>query len=218
VQSLVRDAWTALVVGLEADAHLPVRRRLDSYGDSLVFTNRMINRAFVMGQGNSGAGATSSWGSVTSPFAGRGRVRRARRVPAHMPHMIDVGVVEAMEARFPTEFRETSRHRFRSSTDVQYAFAYFHFLMEGGAQGGIDTHAFWRSELDTDGDGVLNDNEFRTLAAVVAGGAPNARQMAECVASGCARALRPPQSPTFVASFRAGCGSAWCRRTRPSPR
>jgi hypothetical protein len=76
--------------------------------------------------------------------------------------------------------------RFRSSVDVQYAFAYFFFLIEGGARLGLDPARYWMAELDTDGDGVLSDNEFRTLAAVVYKKAPTDGELADlrrCVAA-----------------------------------
>ena len=55
--------------------------------------------------------------------------------------------------RLPSEFDATSSHRFRDSADVQYAFAYFYFLIEGGAQQGLNMEEYWSRELDTDQDG-----------------------------------------------------------------
>jgi len=69
---------------------------------------------------------------------------------------------------------------------VQYAFAYFYYLIEGGARLGLDPEPYWRSELDTDGDGVLSDNEFRTLAAVVLKKSPTEGDLADlrrCIAA-----------------------------------
>ena len=57
-----------------------------------------------------------------------------------MPHMIDVPVMQHLQAKFPDEFDRTSSHKFRASDDVQYAFAYFWFLME-------DTAAFDAQEF-----------------------------------------------------------------------
>ena len=123
----------------------------DTYGDSLVFTNRLFTSAFG---------------------------RRARKVPAHMPHMIDVSVMTALQARWPAEFEATSAHRFRSSNDIQYSFAYFTAVMEGVGRAGVDMNVYWSRELDTDGDGILSDNEFRTLAAVVYHRAPTPGDLA----------------------------------------
>ena len=51
-----------------------------------------------------------------------------------MPHMIDVPIMQRLQSKFPAEFERTSSHRFRSSDDVQFAFAYFWFLMEDTAE------------------------------------------------------------------------------------
>lgn len=43
----------------------------------------------------------------------------ARRVPAHMPHMIDTSIVAELQGVFPTDFERTSSHRFRAQNDMQ---------------------------------------------------------------------------------------------------
>jgi UDP-N-acetylglucosamine-lysosomal-enzyme len=124
------------------------RRLLDLYGHSLVFTNHLVSRHFV---------------------------RRQRKVPAHMPHFVDRKVMARLQDTdtFRDAFDATSSHRFRSPRDVQFAFAYFYFVMEGGALQPVDVARFFHDELDTDGDGVLNSNELRTLASVIKGTAPS---------------------------------------------
>ncbi|KAH8069170.1 hypothetical protein JL720_12078 [Aureococcus anophagefferens] len=79
------------------------RLLLDTYGESLVRVNRLYNAEFGT---------------------------KVRKVPAHMPHMIDRDVVGAIQRKYAEPWRETASHRFRSGRDVQYAFAYFH---SGGA-------------------------------------------------------------------------------------
>ena len=59
-----------------------------------------------------------------------------------MPHMIDVPIMQKLQSKFPAEFERTSSHKFRSSDDVQYAFAYFWFLMEDNAA--LDAKEFCR--------------------------------------------------------------------------
>lgn len=111
--------------------------------------------------------------------------RNQRKVPAHMPHMIDVEVMTKVQdtcvlcgcvaawvwlvvvavgnevvtrlllCRFSWAFDATSAHRFRDAADIQFAFAYFTFIMEGGAQEGIDVDTYWQRELDTDMDGYV---------------------------------------------------------------
>ena len=56
-------------------------------------------------------------------------VGAARHVPAHAPHLVDRAEIEALHRRFPKEFARTSANRFRSSSDMQFAFAYFHWLL-----------------------------------------------------------------------------------------
>ena len=117
------------------------RRLLDSYGESLVFTSLQLTRLF---------------GSVGGS------------VPAHMPHLINKSVMGDIEVKLSQYVNETVRHRFRENDDLQYAFLYFHYL-EGIEQAKYKDHLLriWAQHLDTDGDGVLNTNEFKTLCSVV---------------------------------------------------
>ena len=120
-----------------------VRRLSDSYRSSLVFTNLQLIRLF-------------------------GNVKRS--VPAHMPHLINKWVMREIETRLSPYVNSTIRHKFREDSDLQYAFLYFHFL--SGLMQQEETHHLdqvWREKLDRDGDGVLNSNEFETLAAIVLG-------------------------------------------------
>lgn len=45
-------------------------------------------------------------------------------------------------------FRYPALLPLRCADDIQYAFAYFHFLMEGGAREGIDVETYFSKELD----------------------------------------------------------------------
>ena len=74
---------------------------MDAYGDSLRHVNQLYNRVF---------------GS------------KARKVPAHMSHFIDVDIVKRMQTAFQPEFQVTSGNKIRSATDMQFAFSYFYFL------------------------------------------------------------------------------------------
>ncbi|XP_074660402.1 N-acetylglucosamine-1-phosphotransferase subunits alpha/beta-like [Tubulanus polymorphus] len=110
------------------------RRLLDTYADSLRHVNKVYNKAF---------GYTN------------------RKVPAHMPHMIDRHVMTALQKQFAADWAETSSHRVRTSRDMQYSFAYFYFLMSQPKN--LTVNKIFR-DMDTDHSGVLSDRELRTLA------------------------------------------------------
>ena len=149
------------------DEHRRRRRRrrllLDTYGESLARVNRLYSQRY-----------------------GRADYGAARRVPAHMPHMIDTDVVRKMKAEWADEWRTTSRNRFRSGRDMQYAFAYFHYIMSKAKLAEPDFDTIWRDSVDTNGDGVLDGNEIITLASLVRGREPTDSDIADvydCVVS-----------------------------------
>ncbi|XP_059182259.1 N-acetylglucosamine-1-phosphotransferase subunits alpha/beta [Centropristis striata] len=118
----------------EADGGATARRLQDTFADSLRYVNKLLNGQF---------GFTS------------------RKVPAHMPHMIDRLIMQELQDTFPEEFDKTSAHRVRHSEDMQFAFSYFYFLMSAQQQLNV-SEVF--DEIDTDHSGVLSDREIRTLA------------------------------------------------------
>ncbi|XP_018057515.1 PREDICTED: N-acetylglucosamine-1-phosphotransferase subunits alpha/beta isoform X3 [Atta colombica] len=76
-------------------------RGLDTYAESLLYVNKIYNAAYGL---------------------------ERRRVPAHMPHLIDKWIVNNMQEKFESEFKKTSSHKVRNSEDMQFAFSYFYFL------------------------------------------------------------------------------------------
>lgn len=110
------------------------RQLKDTFADSLRYVNKILNRKF---------GFTS------------------RKVPAHMPHMIDRIVMQELQDMFPEEFDKTSFHKVRHSEDMQFAFSYFYYLMSAVQPLNI-SQVF--DDVDTDQSGVLSDREIRTLA------------------------------------------------------
>lgn len=118
----------------EADGAATGRKLQDTFADSLRYVNKLLNGQF---------GFTS------------------RKVPAHMPHMIDRLIMQELQDTFPEEFDKTSGHRVRHSEDMQFAFSYFYFLMSAQQQLNV-SEVF--DEIDTDHSGVLSDREIRTLA------------------------------------------------------
>ncbi|KAJ3612232.1 hypothetical protein NHX12_020508 [Muraenolepis orangiensis] len=117
-----------------ADGRAAGRRLRDTFADSLRHVNRLLNGQFG--------------------FA-------SRKVPAHMPHMVDRLVMQELQDTFPLDFAQTSGHRVRHSEDMQFAFSYFYFLMS--APEPLDVSRFFQ-DIDTDRSGVLSDRELRTLA------------------------------------------------------
>ncbi|KAG9339879.1 hypothetical protein JZ751_022192 [Albula glossodonta] len=118
----------------QADSAATVRRLQDTFADSLRYVNKLLNGQF---------GFTS------------------RKVPAHMPHMIDRLIMQELQDMFPAEFDKTSSHKVRHSEDMQFAFSYFYFLMSALQHLNV-SQVF--DEIDTDRSGVLSDREIRTLA------------------------------------------------------
>uniref|UniRef100_A0A8C8RJM8 N-acetylglucosamine-1-phosphotransferase subunits alpha/beta n=1 Tax=Pelusios castaneus TaxID=367368 RepID=A0A8C8RJM8_9SAUR len=110
------------------------RQLKDTFADSLRYVNKLLNSKF---------GFTS------------------RKVPAHMPHMIDRIVMQELQDMFPEEFDKTSFHKVRHSEDMQFAFSYFYYLMSAVQPLNI-SQVF--DEIDTDQSGILSDREIRTLA------------------------------------------------------
>lgn len=119
----------------------PGRSLRDMYAESLVHTNMLLTQLFEY---------------------------EDRKVPAHMPHFLNREVLQQIENMIGDQFTLTRQHRFRSSDDLQYAFMYFYFLKEIEKKK-MDAYydSLWDLYLDTDHDGFLNTNEFKTLAAMV---------------------------------------------------
>uniref|UniRef100_A0A6B2KXE3 EF-hand domain-containing protein n=1 Tax=Arcella intermedia TaxID=1963864 RepID=A0A6B2KXE3_9EUKA len=118
------------------------KKQLDNYGESLKYVNKLM---------------TAKFGA------------EARRVPAHMPHFINTPVLKDLLDTWPKQFDETSSHKLRSPTDVQYAFAYYYFLMNQKIDYDFDN--YFDEHFDTDKDGELSPNELRTLIMTMNGGA-----------------------------------------------
>ncbi len=128
-------------LGLSLQPRQEKRRRLiDTYAQSLIHVNRMYNKEFGV---------------------------ETRKVPAHVPHMIDRDLMQEMQDKWPTHWNETSSHRFRSSTDMQYSFSYYYYIMHRHKIRNRDYYGLVESVVDKDHDGFLNDNEFRTLMAMI---------------------------------------------------
>ncbi|XP_012264034.2 N-acetylglucosamine-1-phosphotransferase subunits alpha/beta isoform X2 [Athalia rosae] len=108
-------------------------RKLDTYAESLLYVNKIYNLAYGF---------------------------ERRRVPAHMPHLLDKSIIEKMHMKFDKEFKKTSSHKVRNPEDMQFAFSYFYFLMSEK----VDVPVELLFDLfDTDKSGTWSDREIRTL-------------------------------------------------------
>ena len=113
---------------------------IDTYAMSLVHVNKLYHKAF---------GAKN------------------RRVPAHLPHLIDRDIMAEMQEKWKGEWTATSSHRFRSPSDMQYAFAYYYYLANRHEAHPPDIMKFVSENIDTDSDGYISDNELLTLATII---------------------------------------------------
>ena len=104
----------------------------DIYSHSLIATNMLLNRVYGF---------------------------KARHVLAHVGFLIERDIVEDMQQRFDQQVRQTAYQRFRSATDLQFAFAYYSFLMSETQALGVE-QIF--DEFDTDSSGTWSDREVRT--------------------------------------------------------
>lgn len=105
------------------------RQLLDMFGDSLKHANNLMSMKY-------------------GPSA--------RKVPAHMVHLIDRDVVNAVQALWPKEFDATSASRFRSPKDMQYAFTHFYYIMH--AERAFNATAVFEDEIDLNGNGVVDSS------------------------------------------------------------
>uniref|UniRef100_A0A1A9WJ76 LNR domain-containing protein n=1 Tax=Glossina brevipalpis TaxID=37001 RepID=A0A1A9WJ76_9MUSC len=107
----------------------------DIFSQSLIYTNMLLNRCYGF---------------------------KARHVLAHVGFLLERTTIEAMQEKFAHEIFNTASHRFRSPNDIQFAFAYYSFLMEEMRTASV-REIF--SEVDTDHSQTWSDREIRTLLA-----------------------------------------------------
>jgi hypothetical protein len=151
IRKLVQTLVTISGATREGEGRGGERRRLDSFADSLVHVDMLL---------------TQLWGP------------EARKVPAHMPHMIDRGVMVNLIEAFKDEWEATSARRFRSGLDMQYSFAYFYWgIIHNEGKEHMDLEDVFDNFVDTNHDQWLNDNEILTLVSISKGSSPTADEM-----------------------------------------
>ncbi|XP_066905780.1 N-acetylglucosamine-1-phosphotransferase subunits alpha/beta isoform X2 [Halyomorpha halys] len=120
---------------LPGDLDQTLRKDMDTYARSLLYVNDLMNRNYRY---------------------------LMRKVPAHMPHLIDKAILKSLHSKFQKQFEETSSHRFRSANDMQFAFSYFQFIL---SEREILSDYEIFDKFDTDNSGTWSDREIRTIMA-----------------------------------------------------
>ena len=128
-----RTAHIHLEINSDARINAPGRKLMDFYADSLSYSNYIINKKYRI---------------------------QTRKVPAHMPMLLDKDILERMNIELYDEIEETSSHRFRNSIDLQFAFTYFYFLMFEQYYPTLEQII---GQYDSNLDQNLNRNEARTF-------------------------------------------------------
>jgi len=80
--------------------------------------------------------------------------QRKRRWLSHMPFMIRKSIVFDLQSIFAREYNITSAHRLRAKNDVQFAFAYYHFLVES------DSYSTVTKEAENYGSYIFVDDHY----------------------------------------------------------
>jgi hypothetical protein len=110
------------------------RKLLDKFFGSLVYTERLLNRIYGYSE--------------------------IRRVPVHAPLLIDIEIMQRLQDKFKDQFEKTSSNKFRTSTDIQYAFAYYYFVMNEFEE--FNASRFF-DEADLNRDRFLEPSELNLL-------------------------------------------------------
>lgn len=110
-----------------------LNKKLDTYAESLLYVNHIFNSIYGF---------------------------ERRKVPAHMPHLIDRNIIIELQKKFNNEYYKTSSHRTRNSKDMQFAFTYFYYIISEKI---IESTNKIFDVFDTDKSGTWSDREIRTL-------------------------------------------------------
>eukprot|EP01037_Dinobryon_pediforme_P030749 gene30749-34950_t len=83
--------------------------------------------------------------------------------------MIDRDYMGEMQEKWSAEWNATSSHRFRAVNDMQFAFAYYYYVMNRRKIQPPDFLPYLEHAIDTNGDKFIEPNEWHTLLSVVVG-------------------------------------------------
>lgn len=101
------------------------RHLMDAFSSSLLHVSRIYNKEF---------------GYI------------ARKVPAHMPHMVDRNILSEMQERFFKYYDATSSHKLRHPEDMQFAFSFNYYLIGMKVKANL-SEVF--DKVDSDNSGML---------------------------------------------------------------
>lgn len=107
----------------------------DIYSQSLIYTNMFLNREYGF---------------------------KARNVIAHVGFLMEKEIINAMHQKFEEKIAITAKNRFRAANDLQFALAYYSFVMEETRSASVE-EIF--NEFDTDKSLTWSDREIRTFLA-----------------------------------------------------
>ncbi|CAI5735989.1 unnamed protein product [Hyaloperonospora brassicae] len=129
----------------KAQAHLSK----DTFGDSLRFVNKLYNRVF-----------------------GKPTTSDRRRVPSHMPFLLQKSIIREIKDYWTKEVHDTSAHRFRHPQDMQFSFSYFHYMINRAKIRPHTLEEIWYEYIDANRNGILDEDEVLTAASLAHGDAP----------------------------------------------
>ncbi|XP_049616893.1 N-acetylglucosamine-1-phosphotransferase subunits alpha/beta isoform X1 [Syngnathus scovelli] len=133
LQELLEDRGLQKALSYETNGAMTGRKLRDTFAGTLKYVDRLYNLKF---------------GGMS------------RRVISHAPYMIDKLVMQELQDTFPGEFQKTSSHRLRHPDNMQFAFAYFYFLMSVKRPVNISDMF---DTVDKDRSGVLSAGEIQDL-------------------------------------------------------
>lgn len=84
-----------------------------------------------------------------------------------MAHFFDTEIILNMQNFWPEEFQKTSGSRLRSPTDIQYALAYYYFMISERDE--FDFDLLFRTVLDHNRDGYDSFYGMRALFLAAVG-------------------------------------------------
>ncbi|CAH0518690.1 unnamed protein product [Peronospora belbahrii] len=176
------DVCSRLPVAAEEKSETNVQAQLsvDTFGDSLRYVNQLYNRVF-----------------------GKPKTPGRRRVPSHMPFLLQKSIIREIKDYWTKEVHDTSAHRFRHPQDMQFSFSYFHYLINRAKIHPHTLEEIWREYLDVNLNGILDENEVLTAASLAHGDAPPANfvtEVRECIQS--EKRVKVREIPTAEGTLR----------------